>query len=76
MLGFEQAHADAAGLGENIVKCFAGGMSARDSAGLSVACWMKSPGRRANILDGDYKEIGVGVRVSPRGWLCATQNFC
>jgi hypothetical protein len=26
-----------------------------------VAAWMKSPGHRANILNGDYAEIGVGT---------------
>jgi uncharacterized protein YkwD len=36
--------------------------------------WMASPGHRANIIDPDFRAIGVGVAHSPDGpfW---TQNF-
>ena len=76
ILGFEQAQTHTVGLGENIVKCSVGGMSEYDLAEQSVTCWMKSPGHRANILNPDYREIGVGARASAGGWLYATQNFC
>lgn len=38
--------------------------------------WMDSPGHRANILDGAYGRIGVGVAISPDEEVYATQNFC
>lgn len=28
---------------------------------LMVRAWMRSPGHRANILDGRYREIGIGI---------------
>ena len=36
--------------------------------------WMKSPGHRANIMNRDYRYIGVGVARSG-GDVYATQNF-
>ncbi|MDE2940226.1 MAG: CAP domain-containing protein [Chloroflexota bacterium] len=36
--------------------------------------WMKSPGHRANILDGKLKYIGVGIAQSGDN-VYATQNF-
>ncbi|QKW10060.1 sigma-70 family RNA polymerase sigma factor [Streptomyces sp. NA04227] len=36
--------------------------------------WMNSSGHRANILNCDFKEIGVGLRQAPSGPLW-TQNF-
>jgi uncharacterized protein YkwD len=33
----------------------------RPSGARAVGGWMNSPGHRANILDGDYTHIGVGV---------------
>ena len=33
-----------------------------------VKAWMDSPGHRANILSGRYREIGIGLTLgSPRG---------
>ena len=47
-----------------------------------VRSWMESPGHRANILDPDYRGIGVGVAVdidtdrgTPWETVWATQNF-
>ncbi len=36
--------------------------------------WMKSPGHRANILNGQLRYIGVGVAQSG-DYIYATQNF-
>ncbi|WP_457093301.1 CAP domain-containing protein [Microvirga sp. P5_D2] len=39
---------------------------------------MNSPGHKANILNGDFREIGIGFKVGPyQGWegAFATQNF-
>jgi uncharacterized protein YkwD len=34
----------------------------------TVAAWMRSPGHRANILEGAYSEVGIGVaQGSPEG---------
>ncbi|GHA38089.1 CAP domain-containing protein [Streptomyces canarius] len=39
-----------------------------------MAAWMGSPGDRANILNGDFKTLGVGVHFGPGGpWW--TQDF-
>ncbi|GLZ78102.1 hypothetical protein Afil01_29090 [Actinorhabdospora filicis] len=48
------------GWGENIFK---GPRTAEDA----VRGWMDSPGHRANILNCDFKEIGVGVTLSDNG---------
>jgi uncharacterized protein YkwD len=40
-----------------------------------VAAWMASPGHRANILNANYTEIGVAVRVDDDGQPYYTQNF-
>ena len=37
------------------------------SAEAVVAAWMKSPGHRANILNPDYTELGVGYSVDVAG---------
>jgi len=37
--------------------------------------WMKSEGHRANILDKDYTEIGVGLAKSAKGEMYYTQVF-
>ena len=42
--------------GENI----AWGMDARGKPSTIVKAWMNSPGHRANILSGQFREIGVG----------------
>jgi uncharacterized protein YkwD len=31
-----------------------------------VAGWMRSPGHRANVLKGSYKEIGIGIALAGR----------
>ncbi|MFJ4380322.1 CAP domain-containing protein [Streptomyces albidoflavus] len=53
--------------GENIARGQANAQSVMDS-------WMNSPGHRANILNCDYKTLGVGVHFAEGGpWW--TQNF-
>ena len=53
--------------GENIAQGQSTPASVMDS-------WMNSPGHRANILNCDFKEIGVGVHQGPGGpWW--TQDF-
>ncbi len=44
--------------GENLAYGF-------DNAGDAVAGWMNSPTHRANILNGNYKDVGFGVAQSP-----------
>jgi uncharacterized protein YkwD len=62
------AKAGVTGLGaENIARGQA------DAAG-ALATWMKSPGHRANILNCNFKTLGVGVHFGPGGpWW--TQEF-
>jgi uncharacterized protein YkwD len=51
-------------IGENI----AWGSGRRATPASIFSTWMHSPGHRANILDGAYREIGVGVaRGTPTG---------
>ena len=51
-------------VGENL----AWGSGAQGSPQAIVRAWMKSPGHRANILNGRYREIGIGTTLgSPRG---------
>lgn len=39
-----------------------------------MAAWMESPGHRANILNCDFKTLGVGAHFAPGGpWW--TQDF-
>ena len=40
-----------------------------------VRAWMDSPGHRRNILNCDFRSLGVGVARSPDGTLYWTQNF-
>ncbi len=37
--------------------------------------WMNSPGHRANILNANFTQIGVGVAKKPNGQLVWTQTF-
>jgi uncharacterized YkwD family protein len=37
--------------------------------------WMNSPGHRANILNANYTQIGVGIAKKPNGQLVWTQTF-
>jgi uncharacterized protein YkwD len=48
---------DALVVGENI----GWGSGTLASARSMVAAWMASPGHRANLLSGDYTEVGLGV---------------
>jgi uncharacterized protein YkwD len=48
-------------LGENIA---AGQRSPQEV----VDAWMNSPGHRANILDGSFRDVGIGVAVGPGAW--------
>lgn len=43
-------------------------------ADASVDGWMESPGHRANILNSQYTEIGVGIADGSKGYY-GTQNF-
>ncbi|MGW0599668.1 CAP domain-containing protein [Streptomyces sp. NPDC002776] len=53
--------------GENIARGQAGAAAVMDA-------WMNSPGHKANILNCDFKTLGVGVHIAPGGpWW--TQNF-
>ncbi|MGB8941584.1 MAG: CAP domain-containing protein, partial [Streptomyces sp.] len=53
--------------GENIARGQANAQSVMDA-------WMNSPGHRANILNCDYKTLGVGAHFAPGGpWW--TQDF-
>jgi uncharacterized protein YkwD len=40
-----------------------------------VRHWLESPGHRANILNGDYEEIGIGLARDDRGVVYYTQVF-
>ncbi|MFD0413298.1 CAP domain-containing protein [Streptomyces sp. NPDC127108] len=65
------ARAEKAGIqdlgGENIARGQANAQSVMDA-------WMNSPGHRANILNCDYKTLGVGAHFAPGGpWW--TQDF-
>ena len=57
-----------AGWGENI----AYGYQTPDAV---MAAWMSSPGHRANILNGSYKVIGIGIAAASNGLLYWTQDF-
>ncbi|MFF7382784.1 CAP domain-containing protein [Streptomyces griseoluteus] len=53
--------------GENIAR-------GQSDAAAVMDAWMKSPGHRANILNCDFKTLGVGVHMAPGGpWW--TQDF-
>lgn len=45
--------------GENIYR----GSGTSGSARSAFTWWMNSPGHRANILDSDFREVGIGVRT-------------
>lgn len=47
-------------IGENIAE---GQLSVREV----MDTWMRSPGHRRNILDKDFKELGVGLAMGPSG---------
>ncbi|GAA0434175.1 CAP domain-containing protein [Actinoplanes campanulatus] len=56
------------------------GVAENVAAGYTTAAgvmdgWMNSPGHKANILNCDYTEIGVGLAKSSSGTLYWTQNF-
>jgi uncharacterized protein YkwD len=52
-------------LGENL----AWGSQDKSTPRSIVRSWMNSPGHRANIIQGRFREIGIGVvRASPRGY--------
>lgn len=54
-------------LGENVGTVDAGGRSGPTVAEM-VAAWMRSPPHRANILDGRFRDVGVGlVRLTTDG---------
>ena len=41
----------------------------------AVSRWMKSPGHRANILNGRLTHTGIGAQYTPKGELYLTQIF-
>jgi uncharacterized protein YkwD len=49
--------------------------TAEDIGRQAVDGWMKSPGHRRNILDGNYSDSGIGVAVSSND-IYITQLFC
>jgi uncharacterized protein YkwD len=57
-------------VGENI----AWGTLALGTPRSIVAAWMASPGHRANILDGHYRDTGIGVSSRPPSSLAHGQN--
>jgi uncharacterized protein YkwD len=48
-------------IGENIA-------AGQRSPGEVVGAWMSSEGHRANILDPDFRDIGIGIAVGPGTW--------
>jgi uncharacterized protein YkwD len=57
-------HARGFTLGENL----AWGQGSLATPAQIVNAWMHSPGHRANILNGSYREIGIGIALgSPAG---------
>lgn len=56
------------GCGEN---CAAGQRTPAEA----MACWLDSPGHRANLLGKSYREIGVGIARSADGTVYWTQVF-
>jgi uncharacterized protein YkwD len=40
-----------------------------------VAGWLKSPGHRTNILNGEYRDLGVGIAKDRRGTIRWVQVF-
>lgn len=49
--------------------------SATAVATILMTLWLDSPGHRENILDDDWRRVGIGVRVA-NGNVYATQVFC
>lgn len=60
-------------IGENCYKFPANHYSGRTAYQL-VRGWMRSPGHRRNLMNPDYKKIGIGI-VSRKGYIYATQIF-
>jgi uncharacterized protein YkwD len=54
--------------GENVAWNYSGAQAV-------VAAWMNSPGHRANILNPDFTEIGVGISYNGAGQLYYCQVF-
>lgn len=61
-------------VGENIAMFQGGSMSADAMAKKLMDMWMNSPGHRANILNENFKEIGIGV-ARQGNLIKATQVF-
>lgn len=53
--------------GENVAR-------GQESPRSVMDAWLKSPGHRANLLNADFRAIGVGAFFGPGG-PCWTQNF-
>ena len=47
----------------------------RDAVDAACAAWMKSAGHRANILNPQYRDTGIGVAVKKSGEWFLTQIF-
>ncbi|GIM29749.1 hypothetical protein CPJCM30710_24150 [Clostridium polyendosporum] len=62
-------------IGENIyTMSYSGDITTVINGQKIVDAWMNSPGHRANILNANFKEIGIGVAYA-NGELMATQLF-
>lgn len=57
-------------IGENIAW-----LSGSDPAARVVRSWMQSPGHRDNILNGGYRESGIGLSIAADGKYYFTQVF-
>ena len=57
-------------VGENI----AWGILSLGTPTATVTAWMASPGHRANILDGHFRETGIGVSSHPPSGLGGGQS--
>jgi uncharacterized protein YkwD len=51
-------------------------LSPYDIADWAVSSLMDSPGHRANILNGQYERLGIGIAVSDDQKVYVTQKFC
>jgi|SRR3989344_5119973 len=62
------------GVAENIGLITGANLTAEAVAQMQIANWMNSPGHRANILNPQYTEIGIGTALRDTSYY-STQNF-
>ena len=58
-------------IGENLFMC----KGYKKFSDIAVKGWMRSPGHRANILEQDFNQTGIGVARSNDGTIFITQIF-